>query len=119
MESTLLFLALLFFGMAVGISIAMSLVLSAVVLMWHLDFFNTQLLAQNLLAGFDNFPLLAVPFFILAGELMNAGGLSRRIIDFARAFVGHIHGGLGYFVIFLSVLVASISGPAIGREGGV
>jgi len=113
MESTLIFLALLFFGMAVGISIAMSLVLSAVVLMWHLDFFNTQLLAQNLLAGFDNFPLLAVPFFILAGELMNAGGLSRRIIDMARAFVGHIHGGLGYVAIFASVLLASMSGSAI------
>lgn len=54
--------------------------------MWHLDFFDTQLLAQNLQAGFDNFQLLAVPFFILAGELMNAGGLSRRIIDLARAF---------------------------------
>ncbi|UYO93803.1 TRAP transporter large permease [Pollutimonas sp. M17] len=113
MESTLLFLGVLFAGMAIGMSIALSLVLSAVALMWQLDFFNTQLLAQNLQAGFDNFPLLAVPFFILAGELMNSGGLSQRIIDMARAFVGHIPGGLGYVAVFASVLLASMSGSAI------
>ena len=113
MESTLLFLGVLFAGMAIGMSIALSLLLSAVALMWQLDFFNTQLLAQNLQAGFDNFPLLAVPFFILAGELMNSGGLSQRIIDMARAFVGHIPGGLGYLAVFASVLLASISGSAI------
>src|SRR3546814_1069271 len=99
--------------MAIGMSIALSLLLSAVALMWQLDFFNTQLLSQNLQAGFDNFPLLAVPFFILAGELMNSGGLSQRIIDMARAFVGHIPGGLGYVAVFASVLLASMSGSAI------
>jgi TRAP-type mannitol/chloroaromatic compound transport system permease large subunit len=90
MVVTLIFLAVLIGGMVIGMPIAHALVLTGVALMWHLDFFDTQLLAQNLQAGFDNFPLLAVPFFILAGELMNAGGLSRRIIDLARAFVGHI-----------------------------
>src|SRR3546814_5237001 len=99
--------------MAIGMSIALSLLLSAVALMWQLDFFNTQLLSQNLQAGFDNFPLLAVPFFILAGELMNSGGLSQRIIDMARAFVGHIPGGLGCVAVFASVLLASMSGSAI------
>src|SRR5690606_6466765 len=97
----------------IGIPIAVSLLVSGVALMWHLDFFNTQLLAQNLQAAFDSFPLLAVPFFILAGELMNAGGLSQRIIDMARAFVGHISGGLGYVAVFASVLLASMSGSAI------
>jgi TRAP-type mannitol/chloroaromatic compound transport system permease large subunit len=90
MVVTLIFLAVLIGGMVIGMPIAHALILTGVALMWHLDFFDTQLLAQNLQAGFDNFPLLAVPFFILAGELMNAGGLSRRIIDLARAFVGHI-----------------------------
>lgn len=113
MEATLLFLVVLFAGMAIGMPIAMALLLSGVGLMWHLDFFNTQLLAQNLQAGFDNFPLLAVPFFIVAGELMNAGGLSQRIIDMARSFVGHIPGGLGYVAVFASVLLASMSGSAI------
>lgn len=113
MASTLLFLAVLFSGMAIGLPIALALILTGVALMWQLDLFNTQLLAQNLQAGFDNFPLLAVPFFILAGELMNAGGLSQRIIDMARAFVGHISGGLGYVAVFASVLLASMSGSAI------
>ena len=110
---TFIFLATLIGGMVIGMPIAHALVLTGVTLMWHLDFFDTQLLAQNLQAGFDNFPLLAVPFFILAGELMNAGGLSRRIIDLASAFVGHIRGGLGYVAIGAAVLLASMSGSAI------
>jgi tripartite ATP-independent transporter DctM subunit len=110
---TAIFLLVLIGGMVIGMPIAHSLVLTGVALMWHLDFFDSQLLAQNLQAGFDNFPLLAVPFFILAGELMNAGGLSRRIIDLARAFVGHIRGGLGFVAIGAAVLLASMSGSAI------
>ena len=113
MVVTLIFLTVLIGGMVIGMPIAHSLVLTGVALMWHLDFFDSQLLAQNLQAGFDNFPLLAVPFFILAGELMNAGGLSRRIIDLASAFVGHIRGGLGYVAIGAAVLLASMSGSAI------
>ena len=113
MVVTLIFLAVLIGGMVIGMPIAHALILTGVALMWHLDFFETQLLAQNLQAGFDNFPLLAVPFFILAGELMNAGGLSRRIIQLAQAFVGHIRGGLGYVAIGAAVLLASMSGSAI------
>ena len=113
MVVTAIFLFVLIGGMVIGMPIAHSLILTGVALMWHLDFFDTQLLAQNLQAGFDNFPLLAVPFFILAGELMNAGGLSRRIIDLASAFVGHIRGGLGYVAIGAAVLLASMSGSAI------
>jgi len=113
MVVTAIFLFVLIGGMVIGMPIAHSLVLTGVALMWHLDFFDSQLLAQNLQAGFDNFPLLAVPFFILAGELMNAGGLSRRIIDLARAFVGHIRGGLGFVAIGAAVLLASMSGSAI------
>src|SRR5256885_15595446 len=88
MVVTLIFLAVLIGGMVIGMPIAQALVLTGVALMWHLDFFDSQLLAQNLQAGFDNFPLLAVPFFILAGELMNAGGLSRRIIRSEERRVG-------------------------------
>ncbi|MEZ5664647.1 MAG: TRAP transporter large permease subunit [Burkholderiaceae bacterium] len=109
----LLFLAVLFATMTVGAPIAFALMLTALALMVQLDFFDAQLLAQNVQAGFDSFPLLAVPFFILAGELMNAGGLSRRIIDLARAFVGHIQGGLGYVAIAASLMLASMSGSAI------
>lgn len=108
-----IFLAVLFAAMIFGTPIAFSLMLTVIALMWHLDFFDAQLLSQNVLAGIDSFPLLAVPFFVLAGELMNAGGLSRRIIDLAQAFVGHVRGGLGLVAIAAAVMLASMSGSAI------
>ncbi|MBW5412143.1 TRAP transporter large permease [Pseudomonas sp. MAG002Y] len=107
------FLSSLLGFMAFGMPIAFALLLTGAVLMWYLDFWDVQLLAQNLQAGADSFPLLAVPFFILAGELMNAGGISRRIITMAQAFVGHKKGGLGYVAIAASVLLASMSGSAL------
>ncbi|MBP7521187.1 MAG: TRAP transporter large permease subunit [Leptothrix sp. (in: Bacteria)] len=99
--------------MGIGMNMALALVLTAAGMAWVLGFWDTQLLAQNLVAGIDSFPLLAVPFFILAGELMNAGGISRRIIDMAQAWVGHIRGGLGYVAIGAAVLMASMSGSAL------
>ena len=99
--------------MGTGMNMGLALVLTGAGMAWVLDFFDTQLLAQNLVAGVDSFPLLAVPFFILAGELMNSGGISRRIIDMAQAWVGHIRGGLGYVAIGAAVLMASMSGSAL------
>ena len=99
--------------MGVGMPMAFALVLTGASMAWVLGFFDTQLLAQNLVAGVDSFPLLAVPFFILAGELMNAGGISRRIITMAQAWVGHIRGGLGYVTIGAAILMASMSGSAL------
>lgn len=108
-----IFLGTLILLMALGMPIAFALLLTGVALMFHLDFYDAQLVAQNLLAGADNFPLMAVPFFILAGELMNAGGISRRIIALAVSLVGHVQGGLGYVAIGAAVLLASLSGSAI------
>jgi len=99
--------------MGLGMPMALALVLTGAGMAWLLDFWDTQLLAQNLVAGVDSFPLLAVPFFILAGELMNAGGISRRIIDMAQAWVGHYRGGLGYVTIGAALLMASMSGSAL------
>jgi TRAP-type transport system large permease protein len=99
--------------MAIGMPIAFALMFSGVAMMIQLDFFDSQLLAQNMIAGADSFPLLAVPFFMLAGELMNAGGISRRIVDLAVTLVGHVRGGLGYVAIGAAVLLASLSGSAI------
>ena len=99
--------------MGIGMPMAFALVLTGAGMAWSLDFWDTQLLAQNLVAGIDSFPLLAVPFFILAGELMNAGGISRRIIEMAQAWVGHIRGGLGFVAIGAAVLMASMSGSAL------
>ncbi len=99
--------------MALGLNMALALVLTGAGMAWVLDFWDTQLLAQNLVAGVDSFALLAVPFFILAGELMNAGGISQRIIAMAQAWVGHIRGGLGFVAIGAAVLMASMSGSAL------
>jgi tripartite ATP-independent transporter DctM subunit len=99
--------------MGIGMNMALALVLTGAGMAAVLGFWDTQLLAQNLVAGIDSFPLLAVPFFILAGELMNSGGISKRIIDMAQAWVGHIRGGLGFVAIGAAVLMASMSGSAL------
>lgn len=99
--------------LGVGMNMGLALVLTGAAMSFVLDFWDTQLLAQNLVAGVDSFPLLAVPFFILAGELMNAGGISQRIITMAQAWVGHIRGGLGFVAIGAAVLMASMSGSAL------
>ena len=107
------FLGSLLGAMALGIPIAFSLLLCGAALMWHLNMFDPQILAQNVINGADSFPLLAVPFFMLAGEVMNAGGLSRRIVNFALTLVGHIKGGLGYVAIVAAVMMAALSGSAV------
>lgn len=108
-----IFLVSLIGAMALGVPIAFSLLACGVALMWHMDMFDAQILAQNLMEGANSFPLLAVPFFMLAGEVMNAGGLSRRIVNFAMALVGHIKGGLGYVTIMAAVIMAALSGSAV------
>jgi tripartite ATP-independent transporter DctM subunit len=100
-------------AMAIGVPISFALLASGAALMWHLDMFDAQILAQNLIEGSNSFPLLAVPFFMLAGEIMNAGGLSKRIVVFAMALVGHVKGGLGYVAIMAAVIMAALSGSAV------
>ena len=99
--------------MGIGMNMAFALLLTGAAMAWVMDFWDTQLLAQNMVAGVDSFPLLAVPFFILAGELMNSGGISKRIIDMAQAWVGHIRGGLGYVTIGAAILLSAMSGSAL------
>ena len=70
------FLLSLLGAMALGIPIAFALLVCGAALMWHLGMFDAQILAQNVINGADSYPLLAVPFFLLAGEIMNVGGLS-------------------------------------------
>ena len=109
----LIFVGALLGSMALGVPIAFSLLLTGVALMIHLDLFDAQILAQNVINGADSFPLLAVPFFMLAGEIMNVGGLSRRIVTLALAIVGHVRGGLGYVTIMAGCLLAALSGSAV------
>ncbi len=106
------FLVSLLGAMALGMPIAFALIVCALALMLWLGNFDSQIVAQNLIIGADNFQLLAVPFFLLAGELMNVGGLSKRIVNFALACLGHIHGGLGYVAIVAALILAALSGSA-------
>ncbi len=108
-----IFLGSLLAAMALGIPIAYSLLLCGVALMLHMSNFDAQILAQNLIEGANTFPLLAVPFFMLAGEIMNVGGLSKRIVNLALTLVGHLRGGLGYVVILAAVMMAALSGSAV------
>lgn len=114
-----IFLISLLGTMALGVPIAFALLACGVALMIQLGTFDTQILAQNLLEGVNNYPLMAVPFFMLAGELMNAGGLSRRIVNVAETLVGHVRGGLGYVAILACLIVASISGSAVADTAAV
>jgi tripartite ATP-independent transporter DctM subunit len=107
-----IFTITLFGAMAVGLPIAFALLVCGAALMVTQGQIDTTILSQKLLEGADSFPLLAIPFFMLAGELMNAGGISKRIVNFALAWVGHFRGGLGIVAIFASVVMAAISGSA-------
>lgn len=113
------FLFSLLGAMALGMPIAFALVVCGVALMFQLDNFDAQIIAQNLVNGADSFPLLAVPFFMLAGEFMNAGGLSRRIVNLAMSLVGHKRGGLGYVAVFAAIIMASMSGSAVADTAAV
>ncbi|WP_322978156.1 TRAP transporter large permease subunit [Pseudomonas sp. C11] len=113
------FLGSLLGAMAMRIPVAFALMLAGVALMIQLDTFDAQILAQNLISGADSFPLLAIPFFMLAGELMNAGGLSRRIVALPMALVGHMRGGLGFVAIIAAIVMASLSGSAVADTAAV
>jgi tripartite ATP-independent transporter DctM subunit len=109
----LLFLSAVVLTLAMGMPIAYSLLVSGIVLMAWQGMLDPQIVALTVTHGTDSYALLAIPFFVLAGELMNAGGLSRRIVDLAVHLVGHRHGGLGYVVIVVGTVLATLSGSAV------
>ena len=106
-------------AMALGLPIAFALLICGAALMVSQGQIDTTILSQKLLEGADSFPLLAIPFFMLAGELMNAGGISKRIVNFALSWVGHVRGGLGHVAIFASVMMAAISGSAAADTAAI
>lgn len=108
-----LFLGVLIGAILLGLPVAFALLLSSVALMLQLDTFSVDIMAQSLINGIDSFPLLAIPFFLVAGEVMATGGLSKRIVRLATSLLGHRKGGLGYVAIFTSVLLAGLSGSAV------
>lgn len=107
------FLISLFILLATGIPIAIVLMLCAIILLFWISMFDPMILAQQMVTGADNYILTAIPFFILAGEIMHQGGISKRLINFAELIVGRFRGGLGYVTIVASILFAGLSGVAI------
>ena len=107
------FLGSLFALLLTGIPIAIVLILCSVILLWWIDMYDPLLLAHQIVGGSDNYILVTVPFFILAGEIMKQGGISKQLINFAEMVVGRFRGGLGYVTILACMLFAGLSGVAI------
>jgi tripartite ATP-independent transporter DctM subunit len=114
-----LFLASLFGFILLGMPIAFALFLTALVLAWQMGVWAPALIIQNIFRGIDSFPLMAIPFFLLAGEIMNTGGISQRIIQVAKAMCGHVRGGLGYVTVVASMLISGVSGSAVADTSAI
>ena len=109
----IIFVAALIFLLAIGTPIFVALGLGSIVL-WFTAYstVNPVMLFQKMFTGMDNFALMAIPFFMLAGELMNTGGLSKRLVGFAQKVLGWIPGGLGFSTVLASMFIAAILGSA-------
>lgn len=110
---------LFFVFLMLGVPIAFSLGLVSVVAIFMDDKISSMLVAQKLFSSINSFSLMAIPFFMLSGELMEAGGISKRLVNIAKAFVGHITGGIGMVDIGTSVLFAGVSGSAAADTAAV
>ncbi|WFM71265.1 TRAP transporter large permease [Halomonas sp. CKK8] len=98
---------------SLGVPIAVSIVLASII---GIEFFSPLpllLVPQQMFVGIDNFPLLAIPFFILAGNLMAAGGISRRLVDLAKSLVGGLQGGLAMTCVLTCMMFAAVSGSSV------
>ncbi|WP_417828041.1 TRAP transporter large permease [Thalassospira sp.] len=114
----ILMFAMLAVMLTVGVPVAFALATSSLVYIL-VEGVPSVVLAHNMINGVDSFPLLAIPFFILAGHLMNTAGITNKIFAFARALVGWMHGGLGHVNVGASVLFAGMSGAAVADAGGL
>ncbi len=103
---------------AVGTPVAWSMAAASVIYMTFGPHVPLQGLVQRMTGGIDTFPLLAIPFFILAGNLMNTGGITDRLVAFARSLVGHITGGLAQVVVVTNMIMAGMSGSGVADAAG-
>lgn len=112
-------LIILFFAtLLLSVPVAFTMGIAGLVAIFVEGSLNPLVAAQRMFAGIDSFPLMAVPFFILASELMTACGLTGALLRFANALVGHVRGGLGHVNILVSMLFAGISGSALADAAG-
>lgn len=118
MESLVLFgifFILLFLGIPIGYAIG----IATLITISKYTSLPTVLIAQNSVAGVDSFPLLAIPFFMTAGNLMSSGGIAKRLVNFFEAIIGHITGGLGMVTVVVCMFFAAISGSAVATVSAV
>ncbi|MEC7299606.1 MAG: TRAP transporter large permease [Pseudomonadota bacterium] len=112
-------LIILFFAtLILGVPVAFTMGVAGMAAIFIEGSLNPLIATQRMFAGIDSFPLMAVPFFILASELMTACGLTRALLNFANALVGHLRGGLGHVNVLVSMLFAGISGSALADAAG-
>jgi tripartite ATP-independent transporter DctM subunit len=116
--SIVLMIALLFALLVIGVPVAAALALASLAFV-ATNGMPPMIVLANMVNGINSFPLIAVPFFILAGNLMNTAGITTRIFNFARAAVGWLHGGLGHVNVGASVIFAGMSGAAVADAGGL
>ncbi len=109
----------LFIFIVIGTPIAISMAGASVVWVWITDEIPQFAVIHRMVSGVDSFPLLAVPFFILAGNVMNAAGLTDQIFRFARSIVGWLPGGLGHVNVGASIIFSGMSGAAVADAGGL
>ncbi|MDO5715530.1 MAG: TRAP transporter large permease [Tissierellia bacterium] len=110
-----IFFILLFLSVPIGYAIGIATLLTMI----KFTSMPTLLITQNAVAGVDSFPLLAIPFFMLAGNLMSSGGIAKRLVDFFESFIGHITGGLGMVTVVVCMFFAAISGSAVATVSAV
>jgi tripartite ATP-independent transporter DctM subunit len=105
--------------LAIGVPVAIALAGSSLLYVWVDGTIPDLVVVHRMVSGVDSFPLLAIPFFIMAGSLMNSSGITHRIYDFALALVGWLKGGLGHVNVVGSVIFAGMSGTAVADAGGL
>ena len=103
----------------VGVPVAFAMALAALASIYYSGTVPFHIIPQRMFNSLNSFPLIAVPLFVLAGELMNTGGITTRIINFAQACVGHIRGGLGHVNVIASMLFAGVSGSSTADAAGI
>ncbi|UEM01828.1 TRAP transporter large permease [Skermanella rosea] len=112
------FLGILFICIVVGVPIAFALGLAAIVMMFIAGV-SPAVMVEQAINGVNSFPLLAIPFFMLVGEIMSTGGIARRLVNFAEALVGFIAGGLGQVTVAASMFFGGISGSAVADTSAI
>ncbi len=116
------FIGLLIFFFIMGIPVSISIGLTCMAVLWAqggLAAIPFNLFPLKMMHGVNNFPILAIPFFILAANVMNKGSVTPRIFDFANGLVGHLRGGLGHVNVLASMIFAGMSGTAVADAAGL